>query len=513
VIEEDIRRARTLPAAFYRDPAIFEQVRERVFARSWQLVDGAERAAVPGSVLPFALLEGCVDEPLLLARDAGGVLRGLSNVCTHRGNLLCTEPAVVQGLRCRYHGRRFALDGRFVAMPEFEGVVDFPSPADDLPRIQLGRLGPLLFAAVDPALAFEELAAPVRERMAFVPLDRLAPDPAGSRSYELAANWALYCDNYLEGFHVPFVHAALAKTIDYGSYRSELFAWSSLQVAEAAAAEDAFDGTKIAACYFFLFPNTMLNFYPWGLSINVVVPLAVDRTRVIYRSWVLDASRRGKGAGAALDRVELEDEEIVQQVQKGIRSRLYDRGRYSPAREAGVHHFHRLLARTACNRSREAISEVDIPRRPAVDTRTWVVLADAASAKLYESKAGEREWKLVTELSHPEGRAKESELVSDKPGRVQQSSGGKSAMEPPTPRKKVEVDRFAREVARKLDDAAAQGSYERLILVAAPAFLGALRKHLPDRVQKHVAATVEKDYLHLDPREVRERIGEQIGPR
>ena len=87
----------------------------------------------------------------------------------------------------------------------------------------------------------------------------------------------------------------------------------------------------------------MLNFYPWGLSINVVVPLAVDRTRIVYRTWVADPSRRGKGAGGGLDRVELEDEAVVQQVQQGVRSRLYDRGRYSPSREAGVHHFHRLL--------------------------------------------------------------------------------------------------------------------------------------------------------------------------
>jgi len=340
VIDEDIRRARTLPASFYRDPATFERIRERVFARSWQLVDGAERAAASGSVLPFSLLEGFVDEPLLLARDASGTLRGLSNVCTHRGNLLCTEAGIAQGLRCRYHGRRFALDGRLLGMPEFEGVQDFPSPADDLPRIQLGELRPLLFAAVDPAFPFEELVAPVRER---IPA-RLAPDPSSSRSYHVPANWALYCDNYLEGLHVPFVHPDLAGTIDYGSYRTELFRWSSLQVAEAAAPEDAFAGTSVAAFYFFLFPNTMLNFYPWGLSINVVVPLAVDRTRVVYRTFVSDPSRRGRGAGGALDRVEQEDEAVVEQVQKGIRSRLYERGRYSPSRETGVHHFHRLLA-------------------------------------------------------------------------------------------------------------------------------------------------------------------------
>ena len=69
-----------------------------------------------------------------------------------------------------------------------------------------------------------------------------------------------------------------------------------------------------------------------------------DRTRVVYRTFVSDPSRRGRGAGGALDRVEQEDEAVVEQVQKGIRSRLYERGRYSPSRETGVHHFHRLLA-------------------------------------------------------------------------------------------------------------------------------------------------------------------------
>jgi phenylpropionate dioxygenase-like ring-hydroxylating dioxygenase large terminal subunit len=340
LIDEDIRRARTLPAAFYRDPVLFERVRERVFARSWQLVDGAERASAPGSVLPFRLLPGCVDEPLLLTRDSGGELRAISNVCTHRGNLVCTEPSVAQGLRCRYHGRRFALDGRFLGMPEFEGVSDFPSSEDDLRRLPLGDLHPLLFVSLDPAFSFEELIASARPRM---PL-RLDPDPQGSRAYEVAANWALYCDNYLEGLHVPYVHEGLARTIDYGTYRTELFPWSSLQIAEAADAADAFEGSSIAAYYFFLFPNTMLNFYPWGLSLNVVVPLAVDRTRVLYRAWVANPSRRGQGAGGALDRVEKEDDAIVEQVQQGVRSRLYERGRYSPTREAAVHHFHRLLA-------------------------------------------------------------------------------------------------------------------------------------------------------------------------
>ena len=87
----------------------------------------------------------------------------------------------------------------------------------------------------------------------------------------------------------------------------------------------------------------MFNFYPWGVSINIVIPLAVDRTRVRFLTYVWDAAKLDRGAGAELDRVEREDEAVVESIQRGARARLARRGRYSPAREQGVHHFHRLL--------------------------------------------------------------------------------------------------------------------------------------------------------------------------
>jgi len=87
----------------------------------------------------------------------------------------------------------------------------------------------------------------------------------------------------------------------------------------------------------------MLNFYPWGLSVNVVQPQGPSRTRVVFRSYVGNAALLGGGAGGALHQVEMEDEAVVLTVQRGIRSRLYRHGRYSPSREQGVHHFHRLL--------------------------------------------------------------------------------------------------------------------------------------------------------------------------
>ena len=350
-IDPDIRRARTLPAWTYSDAAVHALQRERVFARSWQWAADADRVKVPGAVLPVSLLEGALDEPLLFARDRDDEIHCISNVCTHRGTIVCEQAGVETFLRCRYHGRRFALDGRFLSMPEFEGVEGFPSPADDLRKVAFGQLGKLLFASLAPACPFDELIGDVQRRCGFLPFDRAVFDASRSREYLVQANWALYCDNYLEGFHIPYVHAGLAQAIDYGEYRCEVFRWSTLQLGVTQAGVEAFAlpaghpdaGTNVGAYYWWLFPNTMLNLYPWGISLNVVHPLAVDRTKVAFLSFVWDESKLDRGAGAGLDRVEREDEVIVESVQRGTRSRIYERGRYSPARESGVHRFHQLL--------------------------------------------------------------------------------------------------------------------------------------------------------------------------
>jgi len=353
-IDPDIRRARTLPSRFYHDPEIYRAETERVFARSWQYVGDVSRLRAPGHVLPVTLLEGCLDEPLVLTHAEDGQTHCLSNVCTHRGTIVVEGEGHLQTLRCRYHGRRFGLDGSFRFMPEFDDVEAFPSPSDDLPSLPLRSWGPLHFSSIDPMCDFESWIRPIRERLDWLEPDRFTPHADRSADYLLSSNWALYCDNYLEGFHVPYVHgASLGDKLNYEAYETELFQWANLQIGEAGAGEPCFDlpeghpdeGRRIAAWYFWLFPNTMLNVYPWGLSLNVVMPLGPTRTRVVFRSYVADPSLLDRGAGSDLHRVEMEDEEIVESAQRGTRSRLYDRGRYSPRRERGPHHFHGLLTR------------------------------------------------------------------------------------------------------------------------------------------------------------------------
>ena len=149
------------------------------------------------------------------------------------------------------------------------------------------------------------------------------------------------------------MHAGLNAAIDFSDYSTELFyPFSSLQLGVSKTGENCFElpessvdyGKKIAAYYFWVFPNMMFNFYPWGLSINIVQPQAVNKTKVSFRIYVWKEELRSAGAGGELDKVEMEDEEIVQQVQKGIQSRFYKQGRYSVTREKGTHHFHQLLA-------------------------------------------------------------------------------------------------------------------------------------------------------------------------
>lgn len=351
-VNPDIAKAHTIDADFYLNPLYFELAREKIFAQSWQLAGDTDQVQEAGWVTPVNLLEHYLNEPLVLSRDKQGALHCLSNVCTHRGNLLVEKPCKLNDLRCKYHGRRFNLNGKFLSMPEFKEVENFPSPEDDLTALPLYQWGKWLFTSLNRTFDAEVFFKEMTHRVGWMPFNEFKFRPDFSRDYIINANWALYCENYLEGFHIPFVHAGLNAVIDYGNYTTELYPYASLQLGLAKDDEFIFDlpphapdyGKKVAGYYFWIFPNMMFNFYPWGLSINLVQPLEVSKTKVSFLSYVWDENKLRQGAGANLHQVEMEDEDVVQHVQKGIRSRFYKHGRYSVTRETGTHHFHRLLA-------------------------------------------------------------------------------------------------------------------------------------------------------------------------
>ena len=263
--------------------------------------------------------------------------------------LVATEPRNCTTLQCRYHGRTFGMDGCMKNMPEFQDVEGFPSSSDNLPEFPVTEWKGLQLVGGNRYL--KEAIAELQARLGWLDVDSFQHDVTRFRSYEINANWALYVDNYLEGFHIPFVHGDLHDVLDNDEYRTELFEGGVLQIGIAREGEPCFEtpehsseyGQNVAAYYYWFYPGLMLNFYPWGLSVNQVIRLSVNRTRIVYRGYVGNSELLGKGAGGDLDKVEMEDQEIVEATQRGVSSKSYDRGRYSPKMERGVHHFHRIM--------------------------------------------------------------------------------------------------------------------------------------------------------------------------
>jgi choline monooxygenase len=350
-IDPDISRAQTLSTDFYTSEELFEISKKKIFSHC-QFIGDADLVKGLSSAHPIFLLENHLDEPLVLTRDKQNTLHCLSNVCTHRGNIVVENACTTANFRCKYHGRVFHLDGNFVSMPEFKEVQNFPTEEDNLKQLPLFQWGKLLFTALDQKHSFNSFLNDMISRLSWLPLDEFRFIPELSKDYHVKAHWALYCENYLEGFHIPFVHAGLNEVIDFGNYSTEVYKFSNLHIGIAKTNEDCFElppsspeyGKNIAAYYFWVFPNMMFNFYPWGLSVNIVKPVSINECKISFLCYVWKENKLSAGAGADLNTVEMEDEQVVENVQRGIRSRFYSHGRYSVTREQGIHHFHQLIA-------------------------------------------------------------------------------------------------------------------------------------------------------------------------
>jgi len=226
-------------------------------------------------------------------------------------------------------------------------IEDFDPHTIHLAPVAIHRFGPLLFAALDPATpAFDELFPGVAQRCAPLAVEKLRY--VTTRNFEVHANWKVYVDNYLEGYHIPLVHPGLNREIDYRQYLTELGPRHTLQFAPIKAGS-AQHYSGVDALYYWLFPNLMLNFYEGQLQTNVVIPVDVDRT-VVRFDWFApepvpdpDSDERWRELAHFSEEVQAEDAQICEVVQRNIASRAYLPGPYSPKRESGVRRFHELM--------------------------------------------------------------------------------------------------------------------------------------------------------------------------
>jgi choline monooxygenase len=340
-----LKYARTIPSSYYVDRATFDAETRNVFARSWQLAGHAEQVRDVGQFFTTTV----ADEPLLVVRGADNELRALSNVCRHRAGPVAKGAGKRPVLQCGYHGWTYGLDGRLLQTPEMSGIECFDRNDFALPRFRVEIWNGLLFVNLDPAAPpLLDFLGGLTSRIAGRNYDgyRLA----ARKEWTLDCNWKVYVDNYLEGYHIPIVHPGLFREIDYPNYRTETQTTYSIQHAPLKRPERIWvndPGEDID--YFWIWPNLMLNLYPDNFSTNLIVPLGPERTLTLFE-WYFrdpddaDVRKRIDETIAFSDEIQIEDIEICEAVQRGLRSSTYDNGRYSPSRENGVHHFHGLYA-------------------------------------------------------------------------------------------------------------------------------------------------------------------------
>ncbi|MBC7978305.1 MAG: aromatic ring-hydroxylating dioxygenase subunit alpha [Myxococcales bacterium] len=346
-----LEEAWTIPAPWYVDGRIAELERRTVFSRTWQMVGRLDQLEKPGQYITTVL----AGEPIVVVRGDDGKLRGFFNVCRHHAAAVMTAPCgKVDRLRCPYHGWTYDLAGQLRGVPEFEGVEGFDRKATGLVPLAVASWEGFVFVHLDPApVPLEEALGPVVPQVANLGLGTL--QFCERREYTLACNWKVYVDNYLDGgYHVPHLHASLSSVLSYTDYTIENFERACLQSSPTRDGDATTASVrKGRAHYYWIYPNLMLNWYEGHLDTNLVIPLGVDRTKVVFEFFFGDIgddiggdARRDENqqSMAVSERIQDEDVAICESVQRGLGSRAYRAGRLSVRREAGENLFHRLLA-------------------------------------------------------------------------------------------------------------------------------------------------------------------------
>lgn len=349
-MSEGLSSAHTIPSSWYTGAQLLETEKESIFWHTWQPVGHRAKVLNPGSYLAVEIL----GEPCAIVRGNDGVLRAFSNVCRHRASTIVEGDGCAKSLRCPYHGWTYSLEGSLLVAPEFEGVENWNRSEVRLPAMRVEEWGPFVFLNVDSQ------APPLREVLGAIPeqVEAIGCPVDGlhfsyRRDYLINCNWKVYVDNYLEGYHLPVAHPSLFRELDYREYRVDTFRNYSSQHAPIRPPRPGRDearrytSSSDTALYFWIFPNFMLNVYPDNLSSNIILPVGHDKTLTIFEWFTYPNGAEPKDISpdivAFSDEIQQEDIRICENVQKGLASRSYDRGRYSVKRENGVYHFHCLL--------------------------------------------------------------------------------------------------------------------------------------------------------------------------
>jgi len=338
-----IEKAETIPSDWYCCKNILNIEKETVFANNWQYAGHIDQLKDPISSLQIDI----ADNPIIIFKNGKNELSAFHNVCRHRGGPLnVLESGKKKVLQCGYHGWTYRADGKLRGMPRFNRVELFDKSEFCLIPVNIELWEGLIFINLnnDVTTISKEL-----NNIA----ENIKPNNLKNKKhfkrieYKIKCNWKIYVDNYLEGYHIPYVHPELCDFLDYKEYKTEIFDLYSLQYSPINSEKNFYNG-KGGAYYYFIYPNLMLNILPGRLQTNQIIPITEIETLVVFDYFYDDIESEAglKSINEDIstsDKIQFEDIEICEKVQKGVASKTYKKGRFSVECETGVHHFQNLL--------------------------------------------------------------------------------------------------------------------------------------------------------------------------
>ena len=350
--------APTLDWRDYVDPTTFERELAGCFRGAWHYVGHVRGLEAPGDQRAARAMQ----VPVLLVRDASpddrsapGALRAFVNACRHRGARLVEDTACARSISCPYHGWTYALDGRLRAAPrlstESDTTVDELARERSLHALRLESWGPMLFVALDEdAPPLLDWLGPIPDRVAALGIDVDRLEPRHHSDGEVACNWKVACENYLECYHCRIAHKGFCEVVDVGDggYVLETFGHVATQVAprndqvERAGYDGA--GRVEHGDFHYVFPSLVSYVAPGApvFAIGAVVPLAPDRTWRSHEYLAMpEVTDKQLAALVAWDdEVGEEDRVLVEAVQAGMAAApLIERGVLMPESERLVAWF------------------------------------------------------------------------------------------------------------------------------------------------------------------------------
>lgn len=323
---------RNLDPALYVDPAILPRERQTIFARTWQLLGPASQVAERGQYVT-ADIAGI---KIFAMRGRDGTLRAFHNVCRHRGAQLLQEKAGrCATIRCPYHQWVFADDGQLVTAPWFGDDPDFRAADWPLEPIHVAQWRGLMFVAIDPQDDLVNQLGDLVAELAGEPIETYAIVKSDTVVFD--ANWKIYTDNFVEGYHIPGVHPKFFAAIEFDQFKTTAHQGFVRMTAPPR------DGLFYRGKWLWMWPNWTLSLFDGGMNTSRINPIGTVKTEQIYHFYFADTSEAARPAQEKTIAVNLdvvrEDYGICVQTHQNYAAGNYSAGPLSPRHEQGVHYF------------------------------------------------------------------------------------------------------------------------------------------------------------------------------